>query len=196
MGCEKWGPFDRTSSPSIEWSVWRGTWERKHPKIKNTNGIGFVSWNLNLLCWSRDPLTQTSLDFQMATKRERERERGEQKSPCPVVWLASVRLTSLDVRCSVHEPITRLSLSSFHRHVKHTTHVPRCAAANSTSACTMDRFFHSLRNPLETSTIIPSFSIPMTDTRRHEQVYVSMQVNLWYLYVTWRKKFFIYIRDS
>ena len=45
-------------------------------------------------------------------KRERERERGEQKSPCPVVWLASVRLTSLDVRCSVHEPITRLSLST------------------------------------------------------------------------------------
>ena len=126
-------------------------------------------------------------------ERERERERREEK---PLSCCVAGKCETDIFGCQMFRPWTHHQIVSFHRHVKHTTHVPRCAAANSTSACTMDRFFHSLRNPLETSTIIPSFSIPMTDTRRHEQVYVSIQVNLWYLYVTWRKKFFIYTRDS
>ena len=122
-------------------------------------------------------------------KRERERERGEQKSPCPVVWLASVRLTSLDVRCSVHEPITRLSLSTgmlntqpmFHA-VQLQIQLPRAPWTD---------FFTLYGTHLKLQLSYHHFQFQW-----HEQVYVSIQVNLWYLYVTWRKKFFIYIRDS
>ena len=192
MGCEKWGPFDRTSSPSIEWSVWRGTWERKHPKIKNTNGIGFVFWNLNLLCWSRDPLTQTSLDFQMATKREREREREESRKALVLLcgwqvwdwhlWMSDVPSMNPSPDCLFPVSTGMLNTQPMFHAVQLQIQLPRAPWTD---------FFTLYGTHLKLQLSYHHFQFQW-----HEQVYVSIQVNLWYLYVTWRKKFFIYIRDS